>query len=224
MELEALHSRLRLLNDLYLKVKEIITLAENINDGKFAYLAPINELRNALDHVMRSIQFPDRLDYEFDEAQEHIYRAGYDTFEILASNLGIKISDDLRPYSPTIISQIYPKYYEQQRPKILTIQTDLAHIRAHKTIDPTTRNKRFDNYFENVRELIEITKEVSSMIPEIENASKRIKREKIRDRIYTAIISLIVGILIGLSVWGITSAYKNSQNAGTSSQEKTNSK
>lgn len=56
-ELANIHfSKLDELRGLYIQVKECILLAENFDPDHSVYLSPVNELRNALDHIMRSFE------------------------------------------------------------------------------------------------------------------------------------------------------------------------
>jgi hypothetical protein len=52
------------IKDLYLEVKEAIILAENFDKRNDVYLSPLNELRNALDHLMRSLVYPEQLNQD----------------------------------------------------------------------------------------------------------------------------------------------------------------
>jgi hypothetical protein len=181
---------------LYTEIKKIIALAENLNDGKEAYIGPINELRNCLDHLMRSLEYPDRIDHEFNEAKEHLYRAGYDMYEVLASNLGTKIIDDLRPFDSTTISRIFPQYYQVIKPDLLNIKKELADIRVHKKIDPTSNNKSFSPYLDRVAQLIEYSQTTTANIPDliIEKEKER-KAKKKRSREYIA-LRIVLGIFV----------------------------
>ena len=42
------------------------------------------------------------MENELKEAKEHLNRAGYDTFEILASNLSLHISEKMKRYSASV--------------------------------------------------------------------------------------------------------------------------
>lgn len=166
---------------LYEEVKKILLFAENVDPEGKTYVAIINEHRNALDHVMRCIVNLDRGNHELNEAKEHLYRAGYDAYEILASNLGDDITKNLSKYSSTVISAVFPKYYNEHKPNLLQVKKNLSEARAQKKIDPQTSNKSFSSYFEKVEILMKIHGEVSVYIPELEKETKKIQTGKIKD-------------------------------------------
>src|SRR5688572_11625691 len=133
--------KLNELKELYVEVKEVIILAENFDDAHEVYLSPLNELRNSFDHIMRCLIYPDKLDNEFDEAKEHLYRAGYDAYEVLAINVADAIIKKVEKYNAEVISTVFPTYYTDIRPQLIDIQVDLGDARAHKRLNPDTGTK-----------------------------------------------------------------------------------
>ena len=89
---------------LYEKVKLCIIYAENFDPKDELYVAPVNQLRSSLDHFLKAAVHPDDMTYELNEAREHMDRAGYDAFEILASNLGKTIIEKLNVYPTDVIT------------------------------------------------------------------------------------------------------------------------
>lgn len=68
---DKLHSLYALYND----VRRAVILAENFNEGRKMPIAPINQLRSALDHIFKAIsnaKDPNQCDYELKEAKEHL--------------------------------------------------------------------------------------------------------------------------------------------------------
>ena len=52
---EAFYAKLSDIKELYIEVKEAIILAENFDPSHDVLLSPLTELRNSLDHIMRSL-------------------------------------------------------------------------------------------------------------------------------------------------------------------------
>ncbi|MCX6249379.1 MAG: hypothetical protein NTX61_01375 [Bacteroidetes bacterium] len=101
-EIEGLfYSRVSGLYTDYVKVKEAIISAENLNPEKRVYIAPLNQLRSALDHILKAsvAETKESIEYELVEAKSHINRAGYDAFEITATNLFPLIRSTLYLYT-----------------------------------------------------------------------------------------------------------------------------
>jgi hypothetical protein len=62
------YSKLVELYDLYEKVKGAVILAENIHERRKVSIAPLNQLRSALDHIFKAAKQPNDFDYELKEA------------------------------------------------------------------------------------------------------------------------------------------------------------
>ena len=63
---------------LYEKVRQAVVLSENFNKERKIHIAPINQMRSALDHIFKAINSVDKIetcDYELKEAKEHLDRA-----------------------------------------------------------------------------------------------------------------------------------------------------
>lgn len=85
--------KLRELTELYLVVKEIIIYFEEVNPEQKSDIQPINELRNAFDHLMRCFSKWLGIDKNQEHKSSayisthlsksfgHVYRAGYDTVD-----------------------------------------------------------------------------------------------------------------------------------------------
>ena len=81
---------------LYENVKYAVILSENFDPDREFYVATSNQMRSALDHIFKAMEGDGkRMAYELKEAEEHLSRAGYDTYEILASNLCLHISEKM---------------------------------------------------------------------------------------------------------------------------------
>ena len=105
---------------LYEKVKYAIILSENFDPEREFYVASSNQMRSALDHIFKAMDLDEEnMMYEMKEVEEHLIRAGYDAYEILASNICLNISNKMSLYSPPIISRVFPQYYCDIKPIII---------------------------------------------------------------------------------------------------------
>lgn len=176
------------IKDLYAEVKEVIILAENFDPSSDVYLSPLTELRNTLDHIMRSFSYPEKLDSEFDEAKEHLYRAGYDAYEVLAINVCHRIVKCVEQYSTKTISEVFPTYYKDVKQTIIKLKVEMADERAHKRLNPDTGTKSFTPYKDKVTQLLENLKLCEAMIPDLQ-------KEKSKGR-WVALGNILLGIII----------------------------
>lgn len=102
----------------YKKVKDAIILAEKLDPQREVFVAPLNELRSAFDHVMIGAYKPDCIEEQFDEAKTHIRRAGYDTYEQLTVNISKSIYSIVNKYSTQVITNVFPEYFQEIAPAI----------------------------------------------------------------------------------------------------------
>jgi hypothetical protein len=166
---------------LYEKVKLCIIYAENFDPKDELYVAPVNQLRSSLDHFLKAAVHPDDMTYELNEAREHMDRAGYDAFEILASNLGKTIIEKLNVYPTDVITTNFPDYYQVIKPKLIEIRANLADIRKRKKNSTTGSDESFSSYFDQVLLLLEFNKNVDFNIPSLEEYhQKKLKEEAIK--------------------------------------------
>ena len=62
------YKHLHELQELYCVVKEVILDAEYVNEEKSYIISPVNEVRNAFDHVMKSLKDGEKFKDEFNKA------------------------------------------------------------------------------------------------------------------------------------------------------------
>ena len=192
------------LYELYDKVRQAIILVENFDKERNMYIAPINQLRSALDHIFKAINSAkDKEDstYELKEAKEHLDRAGYDALELLAGNLGSSIIEKVSKYDNKTLTSVFPDYFSEIKPQITEIKNTVAKLRSKKKKD---LEKSFSEYFDQITELINFDKRVDIMIPSLEEFKK--KEQKTDNKMWiTGVVSAVVsGIIVGLTVFFIT--------------------
>lgn len=203
------------LYDLYDKVRHAIILVENFDKERKMYVAPINQLRSALDHIFKAIHCAKEQDqsaYELKEAKEHLDRAGYDALELLAGNLGATIIKKVSQYDNKALTSVFSKYFTDIKPKITDIQNAVAKLRSEKKIDS---EKSFSAYFDQITELIDLDKSVDVMIPSLEEFKQKEaeterkekeekKKEKRKEWMIGSISAIVSAIISGLVVYFIT--------------------
>lgn len=141
------------------------------------YIAPINELRSALDHIFKSIgnaKTKEETLYELNECKEHLNRAGYDALELLVGNLGEQVAKQLNAYRSETLSAVFPEYFKEYKPRMLEIKELIAQLRAEKKNDT---DKSFNEYFDQIEELVMINKAVSKVLPSLDEFENKRKKE-----------------------------------------------
>jgi hypothetical protein len=213
MSSDLISEQLKELYPLYIRVKEVIVLAEEFDPYHRIYLAPFNQLRSALDHIFKCFSDNPNPEYNFSELKEHLIRAGNDTFEILCSNFSMYITENISPFNMDVINQGFPDYYPIHKPIMVDLQTKIAQIRTHtKNSDPISI-KSFNEYYTIFEKLQVIYKETLTRIPilieireklavEVRKKEKQNKRKNIPSNIFWKIIIPIL-IAIGGTAFGI---------------------
>jgi hypothetical protein len=197
-------NKLEELFSLYDKVRQAVILLENFNEEQKMYIAPINQLRSALDHIFKAINICDdfeQCEYELREAKEHLDRAGYDTMELLAANIGITIVEKLKKYDTKTITEVFPYYFTTIKPQLTDIKGIVASLRSDKKIDS---DKSFSAYFDHISILINIDKKVDTMIPSLVEYEKKKKKERLKTWVISILSSIISGLLVGIIMYFVT--------------------
>jgi len=189
--------------------KKYIIIAEELDIHQNSFLQPINEQKNAYEHVIRSMSnhygFQDEKDDDYismnlDKALGHEYRAYFDTLDWLSISLKERIQNILGEYSSDIIGKAIPAYYSTYRIRINDIVTNIAGIRGSKDIgkDKDKLLITVKEYKEVIEELIQIYNSIAdrqeSMI-ELLNEKRNAELEWQKDRTKERIISFVLGVV-----------------------------
>jgi hypothetical protein len=179
----------------YKFAKKATILSESVS-GKYPVAIAL-EFRDALDHVFRVFQENGNSEKEFLDARNHIIRAAYDAYEIVSSDLIIKLSEALKGYSTDSISKVFPSYYSEIRPNIIEIQSDLVEIRSvDKTLNE--HEKCFETYDSRIAKLISYSKIVSETIPLINEEQNRIRINKSKEKRFSWVQLIIVNVVVAV--------------------------
>ena len=155
---------------LYKKAKFLLIKAEELDKENKSKIGAFDELRHALDHLMRviSIKYNGREDIENPDEYSisnmrkfygHIYRAGYDALDWLNVSYNERIDDILSKYSIDTIKTVIPDYYSNLKAEILTIKNEIANYRNDKDVNKGN-NETFNNYLIKVERLDEIYRHI----------------------------------------------------------------
>ncbi|WP_457594027.1 hypothetical protein [Hydrogenimonas sp.] len=199
---------------LYKEIKKIVLLAENENDEKEVILSSVNEMRNALDHLMRCYDSDneDECNRQIDKAKGHLYRAGYDAYELLGIEATTRIKRVFEQFDTETITKVFPKYYEEIYPKVSKLEKALMEARASKKvgydfydndgeIDTGKIQKVFADYENLIVELLELKDETIQKIPALEKAKKDLNHLRTRGLIEKALLMIAGALLALLGKW-----------------------
>lgn len=200
--------KIKQLVPIYEKVKEAIFLAEYENKLELP-LASINELRNCLDHLMRT--FANGLDgnteHEIIEAKAHLYRAGNDSYEILVMHKLENFYEYQKTFDKEAVKEIFPDYYTLIIPLIEEVKVELAKVRAKKPVMHQEENT-FTIYENIVTQLIKEIGRFQKASPGIIEYEKTMRRKGIKRTIVNFIIGgVAAGLVVGLILLCIEKKY-----------------
>jgi hypothetical protein len=188
-------------NKLYEEVKEIVLLAEYENKEQKYLITSVNELRNALDHLMRSINDPESLKNNIEKSKGHLYRAGYDAYEILAISKLNEIRSIKEHFSYEAILEAYPDYHKRIIPCVKKAKDELAYARAHKkigndSIDPDNEKKHFENFEMISKDLIDLCEDINLHIEGINEAHKNKRRNDLLRFLFKILAAVIASTIV----------------------------
>ena len=132
------------LYDLYDKVRYAVILVENFDKERKMYIAPINQLRSALDHMFKAVHYAKNQEqsaYEIKEAKEHLDRAGYDALELLAGNLGTTIIEKVSQYDNKTLTSVFSDYFTKI--KVLCQVNQVKKLKNPKKSDISVKKPYF---------------------------------------------------------------------------------
>ena len=189
----------RKLSEIYLEIKSIMLLSEDEDWNQHVTLTCINELRNAFDHIMKTFSKGESLEENFDKAIGHIYRAGFDAYEVISIFLIKHIQDIRKHFSFEAIDTAYPDYYKKVIPTIEKIKLAKVKARNNKTVNRNiTPEEHFKEYEESVKNLVKLKEEMDLHITGIKDAQISIRNKWIRNITLGFILTIITGIIIYL--------------------------
>ncbi len=194
----------------YIKTKELVSKAEDIDRNSGANIQINKEFRDALSHLVRILgdillvngkkkkQESDYYAVNIDKAIGHIYRAGYDAIDGIAISLRENINI-LSQFHASVITQVIPDYAEKIE------RLDLF----HESLVKHKQNKDIGNgsskaFKECIKEMDDIKSSMLglnkaiSMIREIQDEINKDKRFTLFQGIVLTILGAIFGAIVGV--------------------------
>lgn len=160
--------------------KAHLIYCEEADLNQKSFLQPWNELRNALEHVVRAKACElglnhlsgDPDDYtlaNLDRALGHEYRAFFDVCDWLTVILRQRIRDTLAPFAPypDIVQTVIPNYYDEIRPALERLNQQIADIRTRKDIKGDVLDE-VEHYNAVVIKLKAFADSLSSKVPSLQ--------------------------------------------------------
>ena len=207
-EIEKALDKLHDLCELYIVVKEIIIYFEEVNPEQKSDIQPINELRNAFDHVMRVVAVWLKIKEKkesgkyiithLDKAFGHVYRAGYDTVDFLSLTLKSQIYNELKGYTSNTIRTVIPNYYSEIRPSIYELNAKIAKFRSEKDVFNNNGEHLID-YVSEVKRIVDFYKEILTKKPALDEFEKKIKSENKKNALRDWIKRIVIGFILVLA-------------------------
>ncbi|MCC8160811.1 MAG: hypothetical protein LIO53_05815 [Oscillospiraceae bacterium] len=189
--------------DLYNAVKYLYALCEESNPDLRTDLQPLNELRSALDHVMRIIAIETLNDYKgkdssgkFEKLIGHLKRAFYDVCDSVTLNYRYKIAKLLTNYSVSEIQTALPEYYSEIVLSIEKISEKITSIRTDKRFSDASDSDFLDEYVNVIKQLNAWYEKVLAAQPSLSEISEKNKKIVMKNTVSQWIIP-IAGIVIG---------------------------
>lgn len=161
-EKEAFFDKMQHLSSIYKRAKRLILLSEYYNSKQGIVVSTINELRNSLDHIMRSLLSRENSSDELFKAEGHLYRSIYDACEVIIIDRLDYIESFKNDVTFSSLEKVYPNYRTKVLPYITQIKEELVAIRQI----PITE-ERIKKYEDAVANLIEICDDLDKIAPSI---------------------------------------------------------
>lgn len=183
---------------LYNYNKNLMLYAEELTDETF--LPPINEIRDANDHIMRVFATvfgfgetgaetgPEYIKSNLDAAFSHVYRATYEHLDYIKIYQHDAIQTNLVNIHPETLVAVFPDYYREIKPRLVDAIEKIPDYRNGKDIgDPNLEQ------VEAYMAIIETTKADYKKIVVMLPALNEYQAKKARDNWKEKIIYFILG-------------------------------
>lgn len=122
--------------------KVLIIFCEENDIQHRTFLQPLNELKNAYEHVIRakacelgmSLKSLDTVPVDLDRALGHEYRCFFDICDWLSVQLRERVLKGVDSFTKEMICEVAPEYYTDIVPTVDRINREIAQLRADKDI------------------------------------------------------------------------------------------
>ena len=207
-EKASFYDRINGLLPLYETVKDLVIKIETFDEKEEVYVAPMNEMRSTLDHIFRAIKYSNnqtKCDEALIGAKEHLERAAYDSYDLLAKILGKQVKTKTAPYDLDALNASLPEYFHEIKPKIHEIQMKIISLRKIRDL----RNETYlSTYDDMIIQLWNMNTLIDSRISSLVEYQEKKKREKKKERFWQYLIGPVIGFafatIIALLTWFLT--------------------
>jgi len=188
---------------LYNYNKNLMLYAEELTDETF--LPPVNEIRDANDHIMRVFAtvfgFGDTgeetgheyIKSNLDAAFSHVYRATYEHLDYIKIYQHGAIQNNLANIHPETLATVFPEYYRDIKPRLVDAIDKIPDYRNAKNIaDPNL--EQVETYMAIVETTKKDYKKIINMLPSL----NEYQAKKLRDNRKGRLIDIVLGIIIML--------------------------
>lgn len=205
-ELKKIEDRISSMAILYNEVKSLIVESERMEEKQRLSISAINELRNAFDHLMRVVTAKSKnvneeglpvyeyCNVNIDKSYGHIYRAGYDAYDVISYYYIADIKRIIESVSYSSLVAGFNDYAKEVRIpfdhatkmcNLAKMEKDIGAIDTHK--------KHFAKYAEGIEDLKAVRERLETRWKEVMECEKERRR-----------LIMIAGISLIISVTGIT--------------------
>jgi hypothetical protein len=192
----------------YTILKGGLIFLDQVEPTGLSYVQPYNEIRHSVDHLSRVILYKlgihaptDTTDYiskQLDKAYAHMYRAMYDTLDLLGLTIKESISVKLDPFSVNTKHTVMPEFYTKILPRLYTItEKEIVSLRETKDVG--------DDNEDNVVALNDLVAEMGGMLTYVNNHMPSLSQYEagqhksvIKERWWQLLLALIGG---GVLTW-----------------------
>jgi len=215
---ETLDASYRELVGFYFQVKELVAASETEDSEQRLSLSAISELRAAIDHVMRAhnvlyglVQENDiatqtglpAVEYcgkNYDKARGHLYRAGYDAYDIIIISLVQEIRRMLRCLSLSALYAVIPDAAESVMAPLEEGRSLAVQAKMKKDIESTSQERQqFLACEQAAKRLYDVKHLLDQKGKALIDFEKAHRKERLKERV----INLLLGAIVGA---GITAA------------------
>jgi len=173
---------LRTTTECYGILKDLALYAEELNSESF--LPPINEVRDAFDHLMRmySVLFGIRdgdgeyIKENLDAVFRHVYRASFDYLDYIRIYQKDYMHQRLEGISQQTIVNLFPEYYREILPEIESCLEDIPLYKASKDIGKPDM-ETVERYHAKVLKLRDYCAQINKMAPALIEAESKLREE-----------------------------------------------
>jgi hypothetical protein len=191
--------------EVFLFTKKLTIQLEETSCDHKTFIQPINELKSALDHIVRikavevGLNKKDKssqyIESNLNKTLGHIYRAFFDTADYYSMVLREKIINLLKKYSSNTIHKVIQDYYSDKRIYLEKINKEIADIRGKKDIgNESNILPSIDIYFSKIEKIDTIYQDILSKIPQLDDLHK-IENKKKKRKFILSIMGIVFGII-----------------------------